>query len=217
MKIEIKHWWTGSILFEGDFSSVAEAVVAAVKKGADLGGADLRGADLRSANLRSANLRSANLGGADLRSANLGGADLRSANLGGADLGGADLRSANLGGAKNAGLAIASTRILPEGSIIGWKKISKEIIVKLSIPETSRRSHAFGRKCRTESAIVLAMFEADGNAFDGVGVSSYDSTFEYRVGATVKPKEPFAEDYTNECASGIHFFITREEAAAYSL
>jgi hypothetical protein len=63
MKIEIKSL-AGSLLFEGDFSSLAEAVVSAVKKGADLGGANLRDADLGGANLRGADLGGANLGGA---------------------------------------------------------------------------------------------------------------------------------------------------------
>ena len=109
MKIEIKSWWTGGLLFSIETASWRLALEAAVKSGANLSGADLRsanlsGADLRSANLSGANLSGANLSGADLsgadlRSANLSGADLRSANLSGADLSGADLRSANLSGA----------------------------------------------------------------------------------------------------------------------
>ena len=225
MKIEIKNWWTCSILFEGDFSSLAEAVVAAVKKGADLRsanlrGANLRGADLRGADLGGADLRSANLRSADLGSANLRSADFRSADLGGANLRSANLRSANLGGAnlggaKNAELAIASTRILSEGSIIGWKKLKGEIVAKLLIPETARRCHAFGRKCRADSAVVLALFDKDGKTFDGVGESSYETGFRYRTGATITPTKPFNEDYTDECSSGIHFFITRIEAENY--
>ena len=105
----------GTILYTCDCETIADALTAAVKSGADLScanlsGADLGGADLRCANLRCANLRCANLSGADLRGADLRGAklggadlrgaDLRGANLGGADLRGADLRCANLGGAK---------------------------------------------------------------------------------------------------------------------
>ena len=51
MKIEIKSWLTGSILFEGDFSSVAEALLKALKARANLSGADLSGANLSGANL----------------------------------------------------------------------------------------------------------------------------------------------------------------------
>jgi len=106
MKVEIKHWITGAILFahSADVNGIGIALKAAIEAGANLGGADLRGAnlgdaDLRGANLRGANLRGANLRGANLRGANLGDADLRGANLRGANLGDADLRGANLGDA----------------------------------------------------------------------------------------------------------------------
>lgn len=89
MKVEIKNRFTGSVLFEGEFTSIKLCLEAAVKVHAPLGGADLRGADLRDADLRDAYL-----GGADLTDADLTDADLRGADLGGADLGGADLRGA---------------------------------------------------------------------------------------------------------------------------
>ena len=47
------------------------------------------------------------------------------------------------------------------------------------------------------------------------GRSKHDYTFVYRVGETVEPREPFDPNRWNECASGIHFFITREEAEAH--
>jgi uncharacterized protein YjbI with pentapeptide repeats len=86
MKIEIKSWATGSVLFEGDFSCIADAVTAAVKSGANLSGANLSGA----------NLSRAYLSGADLSCAYLSGADLSGANLSRAYLSGADLSRANL-------------------------------------------------------------------------------------------------------------------------
>ena len=137
------------------------------------------------------------------------------ASLDGASLVGANLDGANLDGAKNAELAIAQTRILPAGSIVGWKKCQAKTdtgfaIVKLRIPEEAKRSHAFGRKCRAEYAEVLEI----------IGVteahSGYDPAFIYRVGETVRP-DSFSEDWQRECAPGVHFFITREEAEAYSL
>ena len=105
MKIEIKSWYTGGVLFSVEAGSLKIALEVAVKSGANLGGANLRGANLGGANLRGANLRGANLGGANLRGANLryadlGGADLRDANLRDADLRGANLRDANLRDAK---------------------------------------------------------------------------------------------------------------------
>ena len=53
MKIEIKTL-AGSLLFEGDFSSIAEALTAAVKRGANLAGAYLAGANLDGAYLAGA-------------------------------------------------------------------------------------------------------------------------------------------------------------------
>jgi len=96
MKFEIKHRFSGSVLFSIEAESWKIAVEAAIKASADLSSADLSSADLRSADLSSANLRSADLRSADLRSADLRSADLRSADLSYADLSSADLRSADL-------------------------------------------------------------------------------------------------------------------------
>ena len=100
---EIKHRWTGAVLYAGDGETLRDAVVAAVDSHADLRGADLLGADLSGADLLGANLRDADLSDADLSGAHLGGANLDGANLGGANLGGANLGGANLGGANLGG------------------------------------------------------------------------------------------------------------------
>jgi len=130
------------------------------------------------------------------------------ADLQGADLRGADLQGAYLRGAMGADYAISQTRILAEGQLIGWKKCENGVIVKLSIPATAKRSHAFGRKCRAEFVEVLEVIGAE------VAISSHDRKTEYRVGATVKP-DSFSENWMDECAPGIHFFITRIEAENY--
>jgi hypothetical protein len=140
--------------------------------------------------------------------ANLCRADLRGADLRGADLRGADLCRANLCGAENAELAIAMTRILPEGDLIGWKKCRNDVIVKLRIPADAKRSNAFGRKCRAEFAEVL---EIEGT---NEAVSEYDNKTRYIPGEVITP-DAFDPDWQNECASGIHFYITREEAVAH--
>ena len=46
--------------------------------------------------------------------------------------------------------------------------------------------------------------------------SAYDQSFVYRVGETVEVSD-FCEDRWDECAAGIHFFITRKEAEDYNL
>ena len=88
---------SGVVLYRSDgATSLREAVVAAVREGANLRGANLSGAYLSGANLRDANLSGANLSGAYLRGAYLRDADLSGANLRGAYLSGANLRGANL-------------------------------------------------------------------------------------------------------------------------
>ena len=190
-------------------------------RSADLRGADLYGADLHGADLRSADLYGADLYGADLRSADLRGADLRSADLHYADLHDANLRGANLRGASHVKLSIAKTSILPdEGDVIGWKKANADdetpIIVKLLIPADAQRSNSTGRKCRASKAQVLDLQDKQGNSLppDSTAHSSYDPDFTYKKGETMHA-EDFDTNRWNECAPGIHFFITRIEAAEY--
>ena len=170
-------------------------------------GADLRSANLYNANLRGADLRDVNLRGANLNYADLCGADLSCADLRSANLNYADLRGANLRGANNIPLLTAAQlNICAEGDIIGYKKLNSGKICKILIPQDAKRSNATTRKCRAEYAIVL----------EGEGVSQHDSNFTYKVGETIRPTEPFCEDRWQECASGIHFFLTREEAENYT-
>ena len=177
--------------------------------GADLSGADLRSANLSGADLRSADLRSANLRSADLSGAYLSGADLRSANLSGADLSGADLSGANLRDAKDSDYALAQSSILPEtGPIWGWKKCRNNVLVKLVVGDTAKRSHAAGRKCRAEHVKVLEVIGAE------VGISAHDGKTQYRVGDVVRCNQ-WDADRWNECSGGIHFFLTRIEAERY--
>jgi len=88
VKIEIKSWFSGDVLFEheSDNATMKKAVEAAVDDNANLSGANLRDADLSGADLRDADLSGANLSGANLSGADLSGADLRDADLSGADL-----------------------------------------------------------------------------------------------------------------------------------
>lgn len=202
--------------------------------GAELRYADLRYADLSDANLIGANLRGANLHRADLSDANLRYADLRYASLCHTNLKGADLRDADLSGADLIGadlhraydvqLSIAKTSILPdEGDIIGWKKawtdnetLLTPVIVKLLIPSDALRSNATGRKCRASTARVLDLQDKQGNSLpsDTTAYSSYDADFTYKKGETIHV-EDFDTNRWKEYAPGIHFFITRIEAAEY--
>lgn len=221
-KFEIKNRYTGAVMYvamiacapsDSPAVKMGMAVKNAVAAGANLAGANLAGAYLVGANLAGANLAGAYLVDAYLADANLAGANfadayLVGAYLAGAYLAGANLADANLADAKNAELAIARTRIVGEGSLIGWKKCLNGVIVKMRIPEDAPRSHAFGRKCRAGFVDVIEVIGAE------FGVSQYDRTTTYRAGERVTCGN-WCEDWQRECAGGIHFFITREEAEAH--
>lgn len=157
----------------------------------------------------------ANLRGANLRNEDLRDADLRNADLGEADLRGADLRWADFEGANLRGTDLYYPIACPEeGSFIAWKK-AENCIVKLEVLEDAKRSSAAGRKCRCDKAKVVAIEEKDGSESHITEVNSnYDKEFIYRVGEVVSI-DNFDENRWNECAPGIHFFITREEAVRY--
>ncbi len=139
------------------------------------------------------------------------GANLCGANLYGADLYGANLYGADLYGALEVPpLALAQNAIIPsDGDVTGWKKCKGGVLVKVLVPADAKRSHSTGRKCRAEFVRVLEVIGA------AEGVSQHDDTTTYRVGETVRC-DAWCENRWEECAGGIHFFITRLEAEAYS-
>ena len=230
MKIEIKSRWDSTVLFTCEAASLLLALEAARKTGANLSGANLSDANLGGANLSGANLSCAylscaylsgaylscaNLSRADLSGAYLSGANLSCANLSRADLSGANLSCANLSGADLSGAvdaeyALAQHSILPEtGPIWGWKKCRNNVLVKLVVGDTAKRSHATGRKCRAEHVKVLEVIGAK------IGISTYDINTQYRAGQIVLC-DKWNEDRWTECGGGIHFFLTRIEAERYS-
>ena len=181
---------------------------------ADLHGADLHGADLRGADLYIARLMDADLSKADLRGANLCGANLVTAELHGADLSGANIFVAELYGAKNLDCPLACPE---KGSFIGFKKVRDGYIVELEIPADALRSSATGRKCRCSKAKVISITNPSGSdAKVSYAVSGWDYNFIYSIGETVEVKN-FDTNRWTECAPGIHFFMTRQEALDYDL
>lgn len=129
-----------------------------------------------------------------------------------ANLRGADLRGADLYGADLYGVRGLPPMICPEmGSYIGFKKAKHEIVV-LKILDTALRSSATSRKCRASEAEVIRIENLDGSISEESQVSSnYDENFVYKVGSFVKV-DNFDIDRWNECAPGIHHFISRQEA-----
>ena len=128
------------------------------------------------------------------------------ANLSGADLYGANLSGANLYHARGELLEYRRGKILTK-SIIGYKKCKNNTIVKLEIPRGAVVFSINGNKCRTNKAKVLDISGADR------AVSEY-KYMSYYVGDEFTVYN-FNCEYNTECASGIHFFMTREEAEEY--
>lgn len=159
------------------------------------------------ADLRGADLRDANLIGADLKYANLSGVNLMNANLRGVDL-----MNANLIGAKN--IPFIPFACPDSGSFIGYKK-ANGYIVKLEILADARRCSSTRRKCRCDKARVLSITNLDGTDANISSISStYDKSFIYTVGEVVEVPD-FDTDRWNDCSTGIHFFINRQEAVEY--
>ena len=209
----------------------------AIFSGANLANVDfshawLDGAYFRGANIRYADLQYASLFHADMYKADLSHAKMTNANLEYVDFTDAYMEDVCLYRANLANSIIDKAKMswtfipiaCPDtGAFIGWKKCltrdGYERIVKLLIPEDAKRSSASGRKCRCDKAIVLEIQDLDGNTVDENVHSVFQhhmvSTIWYSVGETVEPELPFDENRFNECASGIHFFINRQEAVEY--
>ena len=179
---------------------------------ADLSWANLSRANLSRADLSWANLSRANLSWANLSRANLSCADLSRANLSCADLSWADLSCANLSCAKN--IPFIPYACPDFGAFIGYKK-AQGLIVELEILSDAKRVSATGRKCRCDKAKVLSIQNIDGTPSVKTSVASdRDSKFIYKVGEIVTVDD-FDENRWNECSTGIHFFINRQEAVNY--
>lgn len=123
-----------------------------------------------------------------------------------------------------------------DGARIGFKKANLcevvtgrflgKVIVVLEIPKDARvntgyRSFHCWTKKRASSAFVLGVVNKDSGELltlpDGARVvSAHNHAFVYEVGETVHPTQPFDRS-REECASGIHFFDTFDEAARYHL
>ena len=148
-------------------------------------------------------------------------ADLHGADLHGANLRGANLYGANLRGAEN--IPFIPLACPEKGSFTAFKKVEhytdysfENLICELFIPKSAKRSSSTTRKCRADKAKVVAFYTLEGKKIEvEKAVSSHNNNFIYKVGETVTPEEPFDEDRWNECASGIHFFMSFQEAVNY--
>ena len=95
------------------------------------------------------------------------------------------------------------------GEFEAWKRCADGVIVRLLVPADAKRSSAETRKCRADYVKTLEVIGAD------VGVSIRDGVTKYRAGEITRALK-WNKCRWVECGGGIHFFMTREEAEAYS-
>lgn len=190
--------------------------------------ADFSGADLRNMVFCGACLYGANFRGADLRNADLSHCNLKKADFTGANISNADFYMAELRGAEIESVPLACP---DTGSFVGWKKaywyngadgsIGDCVIVKLRITEDAKRLSGTSRACRASKVEVLEIQSTDGEILIGEGCTSADGAasmkyndFIYRVGDLIQVDD-FEPDRFISVASGIHFFINRQDAVEY--
>lgn len=187
----------------------------------DFTGVNLEGADFTGANLSNTKFSArTNLRHVSLRQANLQGATFRYCDLTGAHVEGANLRRANFEFAIMDGItsddATKFFRLYcPEhGAFLGYKKCCNDRLVQLLIPADAQRTSATGPSCRCNKAKVLTIKSFDYTQSFDEAWSLVDPDFVYRVGQWVEVKD-FNEDRWMDSTTGIHFWLTRDEAKAY--
>jgi len=205
--------------------------------GSDFTGALLIGASFNKARIADTSFKAANLHGAFFTKTNLINCDLCFSNLAEAmihywtifkcNLIGANLCKCDLKSRKGRNyISLAEYRkgkILSE-NIIGYKKCRsydkiyhslddcRIAMVTLEIPRGAIVFSINGNKCRTNRAKVLDIVDINGNKVPRA--RSYMGELTYYVGDDFTIYD-FDCEYNNECSTGIHFFMTKEEAEKY--
>jgi hypothetical protein len=180
-----------------------------------LDGTSFRGSDLSNTYFPGCSLRNVDFTGADLT-----GTNMRYCDLSNACICGANLFSGVLEGAVLTGLiADENTRFYrmpcPEtGPFVAYKKCFDFRIVQLLVPDDARRCSATNRACRCDKAKVLSIKSVDESQSFTEARSYVDENFIYRVGEVARVTD-FNPDRWMESTTGIHFWMTREEAVNY--
>lgn len=183
--------------------------------GADLSHADLSNAFLTSTDLSNAELSHANLSNSHMENSTLDFAKMYDTKIDGTNMYGASLISTDLSCSNGNLIEYRKGKILRD-DIIGYKKCVDEhnryaVTVTLKIPRGSIVFSINGHKCRTNRAIVMAISGVP-RAYSLL----HEHCMSYYVGDEINIYN-FDCQYNRECAEGIHFFMTREEAEEYIL
>ncbi len=208
----------------------ADTLRSRIIRNLDLSHRCLEGMDFTDSLFENVNLTGAYLGGSlfndcIFRNCNLTAAELSNAHLSGAKFIDCDLDGALINYAASINADFSSAKNVPyipmacpsTGAFIGYK-YADGYIVKLEIPEDAKRSSATSRKCRCDKAKVIAIekpLDPTNPDTPNTVHSNIDPNFMYTVGDTVYV-DNFDKNRFKECAPGIHFFISREEALMYA-
>lgn len=215
----------------------------AILNGANLVNSDLHDARFDNAEAQDANFSDScayktSYNGAILARANftrtkLNGADFRNAYCLGANFTEARLTNIAYYGAEFTDITTTDAVDIPHlvcpevGSFTAYKKViispddgyghyGIRIIAELRVPKDALRSSATTRKCRCSKAKVVRFLNLNGEELDiKFAYSIYDKNFIYRIGKTVKCNGKFNLNRWKACTTGIHFFMSFEEAVKF--
>ena len=201
------------------FADLTDAVLTdADLSGANLTGSNFTGAYLYGSNFTGSNFTGAylygsNLTGSNFTGANLTGANLRCANLTGANLTGADLTGADLTYANLTNTILDEKEQCRKGIVLTepmtvYKKSDEGKIITLEMPIGAKVFSINNNKRRTNKAKVIDMQGETELS------SMHDNSFKYHVGDEIDIID-FDDNYNVECSTGIHFFLTRDEAESF--
>lgn len=178
------------------------------------------GADLSYSSVQNALFQECTFCGTNFRYANMKSAAFRYDDLRGANIEGADLTCAVLEHAKleeiifNDETKHFKMHCPEKGAFLGYKKCFNDRLVQLLIPEDAKRTSATMNSCRCSKAKVLTIKSFDYKEQFEEAWSLVDENFVYRKGQWVEVPD-FNEDRWMDSTTGIHFWMTREEAKAY--
>ena len=157
---------------------------------------------------------------ADLCDADISGAICRRCDFSESNMAGANLYRSNFEGSNMSRIKTDDRtryyrmRCPAEGAFLGYKRCFNDSLVQLLIPADARRSSATGNSCRCDRAKVLSITTFDGSKKLPEAWSVVNEDFVYRVGEYVSAAD-FDEDRWMDSTTGIHFWMTREEAYSY--
>lgn len=180
-----------------------------------LDGVDFEGSSVENSLFDGCSLHGANFKNANMKTASFRGCDLADSNIEGANLFGAVLEHAKLDGVRFDEKTRWFRMHCPEtGPILGYKKCVNDRLVQLLIPADAKRTSATLPSCRCNKAKVLTIKNFDSTEEYEEAWSLVDENFVYRKGEWVEVKD-FNEDRWFDSTTGIHFWMSREDAMGY--